>query len=472
MNKRKINIIIATLLVSLLTGCGAVEENPDSVVGLEGIVQSLDVETAASASEAESVHSSDAKGNESDDTGVSAVDDAGTETTEQETSGQETAESREAAGDKIGNTEETSASEEKQAGEISLIMVGDVLLHTPVAQSGKKEDGTYEFGHLFTHVKDTVTAADLALVNQEVIIGGSELGVSGYPAFNAPYELGDALVETGFNVILHATNHAMDKGKKGILNCLNYWREQHPERNVLGIYDNEEDADEIFVYEQDGMKIAILNYTYGTNGIALPGDMPYAVSLLEEGKVKAALQRADELADFVIVAPHWGTEYVLEQTSYQKKWAKLFAENGADLVLGTHPHVIEPVVWWGTDGNGNWSEKAEEPETGDKMLVYYSLGNFVNWTSGTGAGVANRMVGGMAKVTLARNTENQVAISKWSVMPLVSHEQKGFGGVTVYPLSEYTTELGEQNEIRSQDSAFSYEYCVKLSEKVFGSAAE
>lgn len=472
MNKRKTGIIIAVLLVSLLTGCGATEENPDSVVGLEGIVQSLEVETADSGTNAENMQGSDTKESESDNAGVSKADaddaeahDSGAadkETTEQEITG---------AGDQTGDAE-MSSPEEEQPAEISLIMVGDVLLHTPVAQSGKKEDGTYEFNHLFAHVKDTVSAADLALVNQEVIIGGSELGVSGYPAFNAPYELGDALVDAGFNVILHATNHAMDKGKKGILNCLNYWREQHPERKVLGIYDSEEDADEIFVYEQDGMKLAILNFTYGTNGIALPGDMPYAVSLLEEAKVKAALQKANELADFVIVAPHWGTEYVLEQTSYQKKWAKLFAENGVDLVLGTHPHVIEPVVWWGTDENGSWSEKAEEPEDGEKMLVYYSLGNFVNWTSGTGAGVANRMVGGMAKVTIAKSAEGQPEISKWSVMPLVSHEQKGFGGVTVYPLSEYTAELGEQNEIRSQDSAFSYEYCVKLSEKVFGSAAE
>ncbi len=464
MNKRKTGIIIAALLVSLLTGCGATEENPDSVVGLEGIVQSLEVETAESGTNAENTQGSDAKENESDEAGVSAADKGANEkeTTEQEITG---------VGDQTGDAE-MSSTEEEQPAEISLIMVGDVLLHTPVAQSGKKEDGTYEFDHLFAHVKDTVSAADLALVNQEVIIGGSELGVSGYPAFNAPYEVGDALVSAGFNVILHATNHAMDKGKKGILNCLNYWQEQHPERTVLGIYDNEEAANEIFVYEQDGMKLAILNFTYGTNGIALPGDMPYAVSLLEEGKVKAALQKAKELADFVIVAPHWGTEYVLEQTSYQKKWAKLFAENGVDLVLGTHPHVIEPVVWWGTDENGNWSEVAEEPESGEKMLVYYSLGNFVNWTSGTGAGVANRMVGGMAKVTVSKNEAGQPEISKWSVLPLVSHERKGFGGVTVYPLSEYTAELGEQNEIRSQDSAFSYEYCVKLSEKVFGSAAE
>lgn len=121
------------------------------------------------------------------------------------------------------------------APEVSIVMVGDVLLHTPVAKSGETEGGGYDFHPLFENVREEIEAADLALVNQEVIIGGSELGISGYPAFNAPYELGDALADTGFDVILHATNHALDKGKRGILNCLEYWRTSHPEKAVLGL---------------------------------------------------------------------------------------------------------------------------------------------------------------------------------------------------------------------------------------------
>ncbi|MGN0423981.1 MAG: CapA family protein [Acetatifactor sp.] len=352
---------------------------------------------------------------------------------------------------------------------LTIVMVGDVLLHTPVAESGKKEDGGYSFDHLFTHTGELTEAADLAMVNQEVILGGTELKISGYPAFNAPYELGDALVEAGFNTVLHATNHAMDKGKKGLTNCLNFWETVHPKINVLGIHGSAEDADEIFVFEKDGIRVAVVNYTYGTNGIPLPEDMPYAVDLLEEEKLIRDLDRAEELADFTICCPHWGTEYVLEQTKHQRRWAKLMAEHGADLIIGTHPHVIEPVCGLVREEDGTWTEKsAQEVDFTQPgaVLCYYSLGNFVNWTSGTGKGVANRMVGCMADVTLQQDREGKVVIRSFQAIPLVSHLEKGFGGVTVYPLPQYSEELAERNEIRKQDSDFTYEYCVNLAEKV------
>ena len=338
--------------------------------------------------------------------------------------------------------------------EITLVMVGDILLHTPVAESARTEEGGYDFSAVFVNLQEDIKAADLALVNQEVIIGGQELKVSGYPSFNAPYELGDALVEAGFDVILHATNHTLDKGKRGVVNCLTFWQENYPEKVILGIHDSAEDQEEIYVYEQEGIRIAILNYTYGTNGIALPEDMPYAVDLLAKERVINDLGRAKELADFVIVCPHWGTEYKLEESAAQREWAQLFADNGADLVLGTHPHVIEPVKWV------------------DDTLVYYSLGNFVNWTSGTREGVANRMVGGMAQVTVGLDENGKAVIKDYGVMPLVCHLEKGFGGVTVYSLEEYTEELAGRNEIVKQDASFSLEYCRELSERVFGDVAE
>ena len=185
--------------------------------------------------------------------------------------------------------------------------------------------------------------------------------------------------------------------------------------------------------------------------------MPYAVNLLEENRVETDLQKAEELADFTIVCPHWGTEYVLEQTDYQEHWAQIFLKNGVDLVLGTHPHVIEPIEW------------IEDEETGNKMLVYYSLGNFVNWTSSSGAGIANRMVGGMAEVTIGQDEAGTVKINDFGVRALVCHLQEGVGGVTTYYLSEYTDELGEQNQIVTQDSTFSRQYCVDLCNQVWGS---
>lgn len=351
------------------------------------------------------------------------------------------------------------APEDPQPPEIRLVMVGDILLHTPLAESGRTPEGSYHFSVVFANLKEEIQGADVALVNQEVIIGGAELGVSGYPSFNAPYELGDALMEAGFDIVLHATNHALDKGKQGLLNCLSFWRENYPDTPVLGIHDSRESQQEIYVYEQQGIRIAILNYTYGTNGISLPEDMPYAVDLLEKERVIDDLQRAQELADFVVVCPHWGKEYVLEQVKSQESWAQIFVENGADLILGTHPHVIEPIAQI-TSENGN------------QALVYYSLGNFVNWTSGTGAGVSNRMVGGMAQVTIGLDENGEAVITDYGVLPVVCHLEKGFGGVTVYPLSEYTEELAAHNEILKQDECFSLDYCWELVRGVFGDAVK
>lgn len=372
---------------------------------------------------------------------------------------------------------ETPTPEPTPEPEITLIMVGDILLHTPVAESGLREDGSYDFSAVFSHTKEEISAADLALVNQEVILGGTELGISGYPAFNAPYELGDTLVDAGFDVVLHATNHALDKGAKGILNCITFWKNTYPDIAVLGIHDSAEDQDEIYVYEQDGMKIAILNYTYGTNGIPLPQGMDYAVDQLTGlDRIADDLQRAEELADFTIVCPHWGTEYRLTQDSRQETLTQFFRENGADLVLGTHPHVIEPVAWVTEEGIQTCDLIEQETDQGsilmgtdipEGMLVYYSLGNFVNWTSGTGDGVANRMVGGMAMVTLGRGEDGTVSIKEYGIEPLVCHVEDGRDGVTVYPLSEYTEELAEKNAIRLQDGNFSLQYCHDLIEQVY-----
>lgn len=344
--------------------------------------------------------------------------------------------------------------------EYKIIMVGDILLHTPVEESCLQPDGSYDYDSLFSHTKEEIAAADLALVNQEVIIGGADLGITGYPSFNADFSLCDSLAGAGFDIICHATNHAMDKGRKGLINCAKYWRENYPQITVLGIHDTADTSTscgaEPVILDLPDMKIAVLNYTYGTNGIQLPDDMPYAVDLLDEEQVAADIRRAEELADFTIVCPHWGTEYRLTPDASQEKWTKVFAENGADLVLGTHPHVIEPIEW------------VTDEERDHEMLVYYSLGNFVNWTSGTGEGVANRMVGGMAEVTLTKNDNGKLEIADYGVKPMISHVASGPEGVTTYFLEDYPEELAEENEIVSQDPEFSREYCVNLCDSVWG----
>ena len=217
--------------------------------------------------------------------------------------------------------------------QVSVAMVGDILLHDRVEQAALDQDGNYDFDFIFSNTRDSISAADLAIVNQEVIIGGRELGVSGYPAFNAPVEIGDALSEAGFDVVCHATNHALDKGKKGLVNTLNYWEDAHPEMTVVGINGTQEQKDRVDIITKNGIRIAILNYTYGTNGISAPAGMSFAVDMLEEEKVKRDLEYAEANADFTIVCPHWGTEYNPGIDGSQKKWTKIFRDGGADLVI-------------------------------------------------------------------------------------------------------------------------------------------
>lgn len=341
---------------------------------------------------------------------------------------------------------------------VNIMMVGDILLHMPIEETCHQEDGSYDFSSIFANTSDIISSADLALVNQEVIIGGEELGVSGYPCFNAPYPIADALVDSGFDIICHATNHALDKGTKGIINTLNYWNSAHPEIITLGIYDNEEDSKNITVVTVNDIKIAILNYTYGTNGIPIPKSMPYCVETLDKELVIADLDLAEEIADFTIVCPHWGTEYVLHHTSTQEYWSKIFMEHGADLVIGTHPHVIEDIEFYHEDGHD--------------MLCYYSIGNFVSWTSSSGKGVLNRVVGGIANVTIAKDYTGKVYIDSYDVIPTVCHLEDITNGVTVYPLQLYTQELALQNKISKQDSSFTLDNCNALVQDVWGESCD
>lgn len=366
--------------------------------------------------------------------------------------------------DKAEKTQETVEEAGKQTEEtnvyvepeVDIVMVGDILLHDPVQESGKLADGTYNYDHLFANVKEDIQAADIAIANQEVILGGTELGLSGYPNFNGPYEVGDALADAGFNVILHATNHTLDKGKQALVNCMNFWKNEHSDVTVLGIFDSQEAYDnDIYVYEQDGIKIAILNYTYGTNGMPFPDDMSYAVALLEEEKVVSDIQKANELADFVVVCPHWGTEYEHVEDAKQEYWSEIFLENGVDLVIGTHTHYIQPVEMLSDD-------------SGNTMLVYYSLGNFINATAESGSGTADRMIGEMAQITVARKESGEVYIKDYGVEPLVTQLLYGTQEITTYKLSDYTEELAEKNKILEKDSAFSLEFCKNLCEEVLG----
>ena len=344
------------------------------------------------------------------------------------------------------NTNETQPNIQPQTSkpqpvEINIMMIGDMLMHTPVLKSGSLGGDDYDFHHLFKNILPDIQAADVRIVNQETILGGRNIGISGNfsGGFNSPWELGDAIVDAGFNVVLHATNHTLDRSLPAVESSLEFWKTKHPEIAVLGIHSSAEDAKNIYVYEKNGFKVAILNYTYGTNGIPIPSSAPYCVDTFDdEAKVRDDIRRAHQLADMVVVAPHWGTEYVYNPSSYQEEWTKVFLEEGVDLVLGTHPHVIEPVEMY-------------ERNDGHQMLVYYSLGNFVSAQDELA-----RMIGGMAKVTLVKD-DGACYIKNYSFEPVVTHKVYDSTEYTTYKLSDYTDALAANNAI-IRDQCWCYTY--------------
>lgn len=353
-----------------------------------------------------------------------------------------------------GFTKHDITSENKDSS-VRLVMVGDMLMHMPVNRSGIKSDGDMDFSHLFTYTEKFISKADIAIANQEVILGGKELGISGYPMFNTYYEVGDALADAGFDVVLHATNHAMDRGKEGLLNCISYWEEKHPDIAYLGIQDTQEERDTVYVTEQNGIKIAILNYTYGLNGLPLPEGMPYAVNLMDKEQMAKDIAKAKELSDFVVVCPHWGTEYVLKASSYQKNYARFFLENGVDLVIGTHPHVIEPV-------------EILRDDYGNEMLVYYSLGNYVNSTASEENDIGKRMLGAIAEVTVKKTENGDVLIDNYMAHPIVSYVSANKKNISVFPLNMFNDNLAKGSFTVKLDTNFSKSYLEEIWNSVIG----
>lgn len=261
--------------------------------------------------------------------------------------------------------------------EASLIAVGDYLIHSSVYKDANRlanGDG-YDFKPMISYIKEIVSNYDIAYYNQETILGGSELGLSDYPTFNSPYEAGDAMLDAGFNLVSLATNHTMDSGKKAVENSCKYWQSKE---NVLtaGSYCSEEERNKINIKEINNIKYTMLNYTYGTNGMPVAND--YLVNVWPtdidninnpekdtkyqayKKQVKEDIDKVKDKVDFLIVAMHWGVEYTHEPTAYEKDMASYLASLGVNLIIGTHPHVIQPVTWI------------------DDTLVIYSLGNFIS----------------------------------------------------------------------------------------------
>ena len=321
--------------------------------------------------------------------------------------------------------EKSTVTEKNENAKVTLLASGDNLIHTTLISAGEQSDGTLNYDSLYANIKPEIEKFDISVIDQETVLGGSAFEYSGYPTFNTPWEVGEAAIRAGFDAFNCATNHTMDMGWGGIENELAFFAD-NKEAVALGVNANEDDYNKITYYEKNGITFAMLNYTYGTNGIALPDDKPWCVNLLDKDKVTKDLKEAREHADFVIVFPHWGTEYSFEVSDYQEEYTKLFSDMGVDLVIGCHPHVIEPVKW------------VTNESTGKKMLVYYSLGNFISHQIDL-----ENLLGGMAEVTIEKR-DGKTEITSAKFVPVVCHYNRNENGkfaFNVYKLGDYNDDL-------------------------------
>ena len=272
-----------------------------------------------------------------------------------------------------------------QKTKVSLVMVGDALIHSSVYKDAY-ENGAYDFTGMLEYIKPIVSEYDLAFYNQETILGGTSIGLSDYPTFNTPWEFGDAMLDAGFNIVNLATNHTLDRGTTGVEKSCEYWNSKKEDVLFAGSYCNQNDADEIKIFEKNDITYTLLSYTYGTNGIAVPEGKEYMVSLYSDEKVKQDIEKVRDKVDVVLVSMHWGLEYQAVPTSEQQRQAQYLADLGADIIIGTHPHVIEPVTFI------------------DDTLVIYSLGNFISAQSTNND--YNTMTELMTSIDIVKTTKN------------------------------------------------------------------
>lgn len=348
--------------------------------------------------------------------------------------------------------EDTTAVEEEEIASISLVAAGDNLMHRSSTLSGQQADGTYSFYSHFCNMQSIFEAADIAVISQDTVMAGEEYGVTSGEVFNTVPDVADSMEKAGIDVVLAANNHILDMGKDGLDNMISYIRENNPDLTLLGVNQSEEEHNTPEYLEVNGIRIAMVNYTCRSNKTDSLEAAPYLLNQKDDQWLEQILTQAREEADFVIVYPHWGTQNSLEITEDQQEQAQMLSDLGADLIIGSYPHVVEPVRWiTGKDGN--------------KTLVYYSLGNFQSIQD-----TAANMLGGLAEVTITK-TNLRTYISDCGLDFVVTHyaqqsTNEYFDIVTTFPWDQYTENLAQMHGILPWDPEFSYERLDELRRQI------
>ena len=315
---------------------------------------------------------------------------------------------------KIHSIEKEKQEKENYETSATFIAVGDALIHSAIYYNAQVNGG-YDFNPIFTEVKDVIEQYDLRYYNQETILGGSALGLSSYPLFNSPQEVGDAFMNMGFNLVSLATNHTLDYGVRGMNSSLEYWGKQE---GVIaaGSYESETARTTPHIMEKNGITYTLLSYSTLTNGLTIPKGKEYLFNLYSDEKVKADVERVRDKVDVVMVAMHWGEEYTHVPIYEEKKIAQYLADLDVDIVIGTHPHVIQPIDFI------------------DDTMVIYSLGNFVSSQIGP-----EKLTGLMASVTIKKTVvDGDVTITlEDPAAELVYTKKPSYGvGYKLYPFSK------------------------------------
>lgn len=352
----------------------------------------------------------------------------------------------------------TSSQTETMDTVVSFLACPDNVIHPSVfvdaINRAAKKNGTtpsysslsnaeYDFYPIYEHVADEIKKADLSYINVETMIGGSENKISGYPTFNTPKAAGETLYNLGFDIYNIAHNHMLDSySDKYLINCNKFFSEKGVD--VIGYYENEKATDNIVIVEKKGIKIAFLAYTYGTNGISLQAGASTYIPYFNEALIKKQVALAKEQADLVIVSAHWGDEDTYTPNSYQRTYAQLLVDEGVDVIIGMHTHVIQPMKW------------AENKE-GNKTLLVYSLGNFI---SGMQDGF--NLLGGMLSFDIKKEAATgEINIENVVFNPIVTHYTKpgssaistdtGYRDFKIYHLKDYTEELALKHDALTWD---------------------
>ncbi|CAI8803283.1 Bacterial capsule synthesis protein PGA-cap [Brevibacillus sp. IT-7CA2] len=312
---------------------------------------------------------------------------------------------------------------------ISLLAVGDIMMHQEQLDAvWDPATKSYDFKRFFPNVIPMFREADWVIGNLETTMSGSQAKYSGYPMFNSPESLAQTLKEIGFTAVSTANNHSMDRKEQGVLQTIKYLDEAGLPHT--GTFASPEDRDEPLLLTKDGFTLALLSYTYGTNGIAIPEGKPYLVNLISPALMKKDIARAREKgADLVAVALHFGNEYQRMPSPEQIKTAEQALTFGADLILGAHPHVVQPYEW-----------KTVTLEDGRQHqgLITYSLGNFISaqrWDY--------KDVGAILKLVLYKNESGEASIESAEMIPTYVHfyRKNNKRNYVIYPVSETLEKL-------------------------------